>query len=270
MPNTRDLKPGERIFAIFKGEPGSGKGAAAESFPNVYVADLDNRIRSTLKMHPDKEVDYDQFKDLESFLKKIEDLTESCPYETIHIASLTKLANMAVEYSMKYRGAGKETNKKELQGMQRGKIKMTDVQDWGVEFRVLTQVVDALQNIKAHVILEAHLISTTTDNIMTGARTVKRRLMTGAKGVAAYLPTCFDEAYHFYVDVPIDGSMPRYKARTIDSNEDWAKTALWLPPEIDFTRENGNSPTFYQKLQYYIKNPYIPKEMIPVDLVEIP
>lgn len=256
MPNTRDLIPGERIFAIFKGEPGSGKGAAAESFPGPYVMDLDRRIRSTLKMHPGKEIDYDQFDSIEQVLNKIDALINRCDYETVHIASLTKLANMAVEYSMKHRGAGKETNaQKDIQGLSRGKIQLTDVTDWGVEFRVLTRIVDGLQLIRANIILEAHLMTVTSDNIITGKSVTKRRLMTGAKGVAAYLPTCFDEIYHFYTETGLGAvgsdNPPTYKVATQDVGEDYAKTALWLPPTIEWTNKD-----FYKILQGYIKTPY--------------
>ena len=56
----------------------------------------------------------------------------------------------------------------------------------------------------------------------------------GAKKTVAEVPAYFDEAYHFDVNTGADGN-PQYRVLTRNIGEDWAKTALPLPNEIDFT-----------------------------------
>lgn len=260
--NTRDIVLGDRIFALSKGDPGTGKTVASGSFPNPYFIDTDGRIRSLVKMFPGKSIEYDTFSDFWQVCLKIEELNRKCDYETIVVSSLTSLANLAIEYSLKFRGAvGSEeaSKKKDKGGLTRGNIPLTDVSDWGVEFRGLSRIVEGLKALPCHVILEAHVIAVERNNLQTGSSTVSRRLMTGAKGIAAYLPTMFDEAYHFYVESDaFSNKPPKFKVKTIHSGDDWAKTVLPLPPEIDWTNQN-----FYELLRKYIKEPYVaPKDEV--------
>ena len=81
--------------------------------------------------------------------------------------------------------------------------------------------------------------------------------MTGGKKIAAYLPTAFDEAYHFFVESDaFSGGTPKFKVATTHTGEDWAGTVLPLPPIIEWTNEN-----FFNLLQKYIKEPYVAPEV---------
>ena len=261
--NTKDIILGDRLFCIFKGEPKTGKTVASGSFPDPYFIDTDGRIRSLVRAFPGKSIEYDTFTDFWEVCKKIESLNNRCDYGTVVVSSLTSLANLCIEYSLKFRGAttGEEGPRKkkgdrESGGLTRGNIPLTDVSDWGVEFRGLSRIVEGLKSLPCHVILEAHVISVEKNNIIAGTSTVSRRLMTGAKGIAAYLPTMFDEAYHFHVESEAFSSTPpKFMARTSHSPDDWAGTVLGLPPVIEWTNQN-----FYEILQKYIKTPYVKEE----------
>jgi len=256
--NTKDIVLGDRLFCIFKGEPKTGKTVASGSFPEPYFIDCDGRIRSLVRAFPGKSIEYDTFTDFWEVCKKIEDLNKRCDYGTVVVSSLTSLANLCIEYSLKFRGAttGEDSKKKDKGGLTRGNIPLTDVSDWGVEFRGLSRIVEGLKALPCHVILEAHVISVERNNIIAGTTTVSRRLMTGAKGIAAYLPTMFDEAYHFHVESEAFSNVaPKFLARTSYSADDWAGTVLGLPPVIEWTNKN-----FYEILQKYIKTPYAANE----------
>ena len=252
--NTRDIVPGDRIFALFKGDPKTGKSCAAASFPRPYILDTDGRIRSVAKMFPSKDVEYDTFIDFWDVCIKLQALVQRCDYQTVVVSSLTSLANLAIEYSLKFRGVSDSDEQKRKSELKRGNLALTEVSDWGVEFRGLSKVLDCLKALPCHVILEAHVLEVTRENIMKGTTTISRSLMTGGKKIAAYLPTAFDEAYHFYVDSPMSpGERPRFKVATVHMGDDWAGTVLPLPPIIDWTHRN-----LYEVIQSYLRNPYVP------------
>lgn len=72
--NTTDVILDERLFCLFKGDPGSGKSIAAGSFPNPYFIDNDGRMKSVINFWRPrgKEFEYDRFDNFINTNKRLE------------------------------------------------------------------------------------------------------------------------------------------------------------------------------------------------------
>lgn len=243
----------DKYVAIFKGEPGTAKTPAAASFPGVYIFDFERRIKSVVNYwlrRNKKDIWYDTFNKLQfkEFDEKLDSLISYCPYDTIVFDTLTSGSDLILGHIRRLKGMTKDKGKK-VAG-----ISVNSIEDYNAEASALDDIVSATRTMSAkHVILIAHVIQTETkQNLGENAKSIiTRQLMSGGKKVAAKLPGYFDEAYHFQASMDYqDGqSKARYKAYTQTTGEDWAKTCLDLPYEMDFTDQN-----FYQILKPYMDN----------------
>lgn len=239
MASSEEIQLDSRIFALFKGDPGSGKSIAAASFPNPYIIDNDRRMKSVVNYWRPrgKEFEYDHFDDFNSTNKRLEELYEYCPFETIIYDGITTGGDIILKTMVNTRDAKAKRNI-------RGGIELLQIEDYGGEDRGLTILIDNLKAISfkhnVHCIVTAHIITTEQRDIVSKVTNVSRTLLTAGKKVAARLPVHFDEAYHFDVQSSIDMSNPdpHYTCITRNVGQDWAKTALPLPIRIDFT--NGS------------------------------
>lgn len=106
MPSATNITPEDRFMGLFIGRSGSGKSAAAFSFPHpIKVLDLDGRIRGGLTSWINREgMDYESYprkfnKNMpESIFQKLNSDLESiyvqaqvgqCPYKTLVLDSIT-------------------------------------------------------------------------------------------------------------------------------------------------------------------------------------
>lgn len=256
MPSDLEgMTIGGKQVALFKGDPGTGKTIAAASYSggkdDIYFFDLDQRIRPLVLhfAHPDlrgykKAIKFDTYSGETAWgdlCKKLDSLISYNPYAMICMDSLTALSRMLISLMLTARGdAGK-------QKLKAGGVALTQIEDYSGEANGINQVLDAMRVIsgrdattegKCHVILTAHVIQVSEKN-RAGAVSVSRFLVNaGAKKTVAEVPAYFDEAYHFDVQTGPDGN-PQYRIITRNIGEDWAKTALPLANEIDFTARPG-------------------------------
>lgn len=231
-----DVTPGKRIFGMLKGEPGTGKTLAAASFAKLgrtYIFDCEGRIAPIVtyysKIAPEviQNIEFDTYTSYFALKSKLEAFKVSCPYKTIIIDSLTSLADLILRQIFGAKGD---------KGKKVGGIKVTDLEDFGGESSGLMEVLDLSRVIKAHMLWTAHVLVVTEKVGM--ATHVSRSLLTGGKKIGAKLPAYFDEVYHFNVEADMDVAKgPTYTALTRHVGEDWSKTALDLPPRIDFTNK---------------------------------
>jgi hypothetical protein len=242
-----ETKMGKNISVLLIGYPGSGKSIAAASFPGpIYIFDLDKRINSLLQFfgeRSDIEYDYygpDEYAKLDQKIKEIK--SGNAPHRTYIMDSLTALARMAINYSIALRGGGK--------GNTKGVIQMTQIDDYNAESRVLSNAMDSFrgQNFKANFILTAHLVETNV-KVLNGEDTISQRLLTGGKSIAAEIPAYFDEAYYIVKENDLLNNKVSYKSMTVPMNGINAKTALPIPPVIDFTMKDKTSKGLYQIIQ---------------------
>ena len=245
-----DLKLGGRIFQLSTGYSGMGKTVGFGSYPKPSVLiDLDIRASPLRKMFPQftNEIEIESFgpHDFMRFWKFIQDIRAgNMPYKTVGLASLTSLARMTLNYSVGLRGSGSR-KKDEYKSL--GVIELLEIEDFGAEGRLIGTVLDIFRSCKVNFIMDAHLIETTERDLKTKREITYKSLLTGGKKIAAEIPGYFDEVYYFYSDQNIGGDS-QYKISTVPMNDIAAKTALPLPPTIDFTMKPGE-PGLYQKIQ---------------------
>ena len=105
MPSTLDETNNRGVFALFKGESGSGKSTAALSFPGVYVLDFDKKMPTIAQKHfKGKDIHYDTFTEINPMIRKLESFKDECPYETIVADSLTSLCDLSIRTIGKLKG----------------------------------------------------------------------------------------------------------------------------------------------------------------------
>ncbi len=246
--NLKDYKPGTKINLLSIGYSGSGKTIGSASFPNPLIFDLDQRIKP-LKQFFDNRDDIDiesygpfEFQRFWDRLKKLYD--GDVRNKTYVVSSLTSLAHMAINFGMENRSPGTGKSLKN--------IPITDIADYGAEASLLNRVIAILRTIDANLIVEAHLVETTSKKKTSskdfmGEDITIQRIVTAGKTIAAEIPNYFDETYYFYkvdkVEPPCD-----YKISTMPMNGvEVCKTALGLPGQIDFTMQPGGEG-LYQKI----------------------
>lgn len=246
--NTRDISDNDPIFALFKGDPKTGKSIAAHSFPDTFTYLFDvARMRSVKRYFPKRDFEFETFQDLISVNTHLDQMKISCPYKTVIFDGLTKFADLAIEKMIEHRSPA-ESSKTVRAG-----IKMTEIEDFGGEARAITQALNSLLTIhlvqKVHVIVIAHVIQVETKNIKNNSVSVSRQLLTAGKKIAAKLPVDFNECYHFYVNSSMDpnNDEPEFTAVTKSNSIDWASSAMGLPTKIEWTNKN-----FYEEIQKYI------------------
>jgi hypothetical protein len=242
MPSIEEGAKKEDFTFLFKGEPSSGKSIAAASFPNPYIFDTDGRIRSVANYYLPKgkrDITYDTFNysDYAKFDKKWEELIElgkmthkPFPYDTIIIDTLTSVADILLHHVREVKG--KDNKGKKIAG-----VSVNSVEDYNVENSALTELVLFLRSIKCkYKILIAHVVATSKTNINDDTTIITRRLLTAGKPIAAKLPGYFDEIYQF--ESTMKNGQQQFIARTVNAGEDYARSAMNLPKEINFTNKN--------------------------------
>lgn len=235
-----------RFFCLFKGDPGCGKSIAAASYPghrerkNIgpYFFDIDKRIKSVINYWRPRgrEFIYDHYQNFYQIQQKLEEFTVYCPFETLVFDGITMGGKLILRTMIDTRDSGSKR-------VIRGGIELNQIEDYGGEGKGLDKIIEMLQVISVrqsvNVIVTAHILETSSTDIKTKVTTVSRSLLTGGKKVAASLPVCFDEAYHFDVQPSFDpNEMPKHTIVTHNVGDDWAKTALPLPMRLDFTNQS--------------------------------
>lgn len=231
-----DIKPTEKMFATFKGEPGTGKTIAASSWPEPYIFDVDGRMKPLVTFWKNKDqinkIEYDTFRSFFRIKDKLKEFRVRCPYKTLVLDSLTSLADAVIRQMIMEKGdSGKKV----------GGQRVASIEDYGGEASGLLEILDTFIEIHlsqgVNVIWTAHVLQTEMKDVSNpGATSYSRSLLTGGKKIAAKLPAYFDEVWHFQVEPSINvADPPSYTVITRHAGSDYAKTSLPLPAKIDFT-----------------------------------
>lgn len=170
MPNAAQLKPEDRIFALFIGRSGSGKSAAAYSFPGkTRVFDLDGRIRGGLTPWIKREnIDYEYYppmdqnavferlnKDLE--VVWIQSRKMQFPYQNIVIDSATWTANDFLLDAIKLTHVASPG--RDARGKTLGTMNIAGPGDYQYQSTGMFQVIAFLKSLPAvNVIVTAHIV----------------------------------------------------------------------------------------------------------------
>jgi len=251
MPTMDKVEIGGPALTLIKGEPGVGKSLAASTYPRpLYFFDFENKMSAIKNYYtnilkkPDlmKGLTFDVYRDWDTAWTKLINFGVSCPHKSLVFDALTSSAWLAIMSIVRAKGEG---GKKIA-----GKIKVAGIEDYGGEAAALNNMIDqfiTLSQMGVHIILTAHVLRIVDKPVGGQAPTESRTLMTGGRKVAAGIPGYFNETYHLWVDA-LDPKTPKYIANTRHSGDDFARTSLPVPGEIDWTNRN-----FYEELQTHLK-----------------
>lgn len=263
MPSTKDYKKDNNrgLFGLFKGKPGKGKSVAALSFPNSYVFDFDRKMPAiSLKHYPEKEVSWDNFKNIFDLRDKMVEFQRHCPYETLIFDSVTSLSTLCLNSIGTSKG---EDVMKMLQNPIKTAKGELSVDVMGIDYyngeanffeRFLVETAGILyarnENPK-HVIFLAHILTVEQNNMLKpGVIQKSSSIVTAGKKAAISIEKAFDENYTFNIIAPTSfdpaGTSAKFICNTQSYDEDMSRTSYNFPAQIDFTNKN-----FYDILNSY-------------------
>jgi hypothetical protein len=260
MPSTSNYNHEDSgIFALFKGDSGAGKSTAALSFPRPYVMDHDRKMPNiALKHFPGKDVSWDTFDDIFQVSEKIEELFINCPYETVIADSVTNLIITTLNSVGQIKNEKTMDLLKKLQKTSGGKsqIELMGIDYYNAETRFIEQYwLDRLKSLWAkpgnpkNIIVVAHVItSESAPALGTGLITRTRGIVTAGRKVGAYIPTVFDDAYHFGYEQDMIGGVNKRVCLFSAVGEDFAKSSIKVPDKMEWTGRN-----FYDQLMKWRK-----------------
>src|SRR6267142_2549241 len=263
MPSIDAYKPDFRVFAMHAGDSGSGKSAAAASYPKPYnQIDCDLRFAGIsgacnagwlnkdgiefIQFHPRS-----GWEPLNSYLNSLEiqRISGTFPFASIELASLGSLTRMIYNYSIRMKGTGK--------GKEIGIIKIGDPGDIKTESEGTHQVFDFLRSFPCNLICSAHIVE--KYGKVPGASEYAPAGVIGHKlavrdNLGANVITYFNDVFLFTRQVE-NNVMKFY----VEFSSDLAKNSYGIPPgRFDIT----NKP-FYPFLQELIQKIKAGEELKP-------
>lgn len=244
MP-TLDQVDLQALFTMLKGEPGTRKSTCALSYPTPqYWVSTDKKMKALVKpmknwgINP-RDVHYDDYTDWDKPRAKIESLQVNCPFKTIIIDSITSMGdNMTGQVKKAKRQAkGDETKGKIIGG-----IPVSGLEEFNAESSAFQELIAMLKDIQSfhhvNIIMIAHVIGVRKDNDANKLTHHSRRIVTGAEQIAAKLASYMEETYHFNIKPAFEADKEGgYSLLTVHTGNDYARTSLPLPSEIDFNNE---------------------------------
>lgn len=235
---------------LLKGPFGNGKTLAAASMAMdgpVWLAYWDKKKPYELikffqyrdpKILKNLDIDIYSAQNAHQFLNKLNTLINDCPYYGIINDSVTMMTASAVNWSLGFRNpsGGKKDE------INPAAMKMIpDFDEYKVETSMVTQALDICRMLPCNVIWTAHPLNGIS---ISGAGksiqvTKTNPIVSYGTKVASIVPGQFTEIYHFALENSWDAA--RGKAgnkrvvHTKPIGDDFAKTALGLPDELDIT-----------------------------------
>ena len=245
---AEDTKPVSANSFLFKGTTGTGKTVAAwgKEFRPVYTFDMENRAEGAIDYYKRldghvKDCEYDVFPmgmSWNTLDQRMEELMRSCPYKTIHVATLTAYVHYILKHLIQTKGLEKaadgRTKGKSIGGIPVNTLEDYNAEDAGIIFELLS-FLQIMKSQGVNVILEAHItpyeVKDGTGNEMS-MKTVFQILTKGKKG-PAQIPGYFNEVYLFekgWEGVVIGGQANKYLCNPIGDRVNDCKTSWGIKP----------------------------------------
>jgi len=255
---------GDVFSVILKGEHGTGKSIAAISYAVLgptYVFDFEDRMRSVAtyyrRLKRDdilNNVEFDNYLSFNKVRKKLEAI-EMNPRGIKNVIwdSITSFTDRALSNTKDFK-----QEKQEDGGIRAGKtigeFRVNTLDDFSAESSAIQEFLVEhmliLKSMKINFIATGHVIKVTEKDDEIGTH-IARYLMSGGRKAGQKIPGYYDEMYHTNIEAPMSvGGDSKYTVRTRHSVTDSAKTAMDLPPKIDFTNK-----VFFEELRPYIPVP---------------
>jgi hypothetical protein len=240
MPTLDNVKI-DVLFSMFKGEPGTRKSTAALSYPTPqYWISTDQKMEAL--MLPAKrwgislrDINYDDFTDWDKPRAQLEKLQVNCPFKTIMVDSVTSIGD-AMTRQVKRIKAQDNTGKKI------GNIPVSGFEEFNAESSAFQEMIALLKDIhKFHgvnVNLIAHVLGARKDNDVNKLTHHSRIIVTGAEKISAKIAAYMTEVYHFNITPAFEADKEgSYGLFTVHTGNDFARTSLPLPQQIQFNNE---------------------------------
>ncbi len=243
-----NIVPDKNISMLLKGAFGFGKTIAACSAAiegPVFLAYFDKKqpieLLSFFKRHRPEllnNIEYELYgsHNANEYLNKLMSFTKDCRYVAVITDSVTNLTSAAVNWSMGFRDPkGGKSDPKNPKSPQL----IPDFDEYKVETSLVTQALDISRTLPCHIIWTCHpLPSLKMEGSGASMRVSKvNNIVTYGSKVGAIVPGNFSEIYHFTktADYSSGSSKIKYGVSTIGIGDDFAKTSLDLPAELDIT-----------------------------------
>jgi hypothetical protein len=235
---------------LFKAPWGFGKTIAAASFAlggPTYLAYWDKKAPRELitfyrklgekgkKVLDNLEFDVYGSSNANDYLNKVIDMRGNCRYTTFITDSVTTLTAGAVNWSLGFNDKGKRVEKKTDNPQQI----IPQFDEYKTETSFVSQALDICRTLPCHVIWTAHPLPGIKIEGSGNSMKVSKvnPIVTYGSKVAGIVPGEFSEIYQFTktADFSSGSQKIRYKVSTEAIGDDYAKSSLGLPIELDIT-----------------------------------
>lgn len=235
---------------LLKGPYGFGKTLAAASFAiggPTYLAYWDKKkpveLVTFFKQFGDKgkkildNLEYDVYSatNANAYLNKVFGFASDCRYFAFVTDSLTMMTAGVVNWSQGFNDKGK---KQELKA-DNPQLLIPGFDDYKSETSVISHALDVCRTLPCHVIWTAHPLPGIKIEGSGASMKVSKTnsLVTYGSKVAGIVPGQFAEIYHFTQSADYSGgsSKTKYTVETSAIGDEFAKSALGLPKELDIT-----------------------------------
>lgn len=235
---------------LFKSPWGFGKTIAAASFAvagPVYLAYWDKKkpveLITFFRKMGDKgkrvldNLDFDVYSsnNANEYLNKVIDFSSDCRYTAFITDSVTNLTAGAVNWSLGFNEKGKKVQSKNENPQQM----IPQFDEYKTETSLVSQALDICRTLPCHVIWTAHPLPGIKIEGSGNSMKVSKvnTIVTYGSKVAGIVPGQFTEIYHFSKETNFQTQPTsiRYKVSTEAIGDEFAKTALGLPAELDIT-----------------------------------
>lgn len=242
MP-TMEATPPDVLFTMLKGEPGTRKSTQALSYPTPqYWISTDQKMESLyLPMKrwgvKPSDINYDDYSDWSKPKAQLEKFQLNCPYKTIIVDSLTSIAD----------GMNRETRRFKKtegdKGKQIGAISVNGLEEYNAEAVAFQEMIAILKDIhkfhKVNIVLIAHVVGQRKHDDNNKLTHHSRVIITGGDKISGKIASYMTEVYHFNVNTGFDADSGegKYALFTQHTGNDYARTSLPLPREIEFNND---------------------------------
>lgn len=252
---------GQVLKVLNKGESGTGKTIASTSFATAdrqcYTFDVDQRMETAVAYHRKHKPEllkwnhYDTYYRWQDIIEKLDKWCGGnmrCPYGVIQLDSITTIAKMIFDEQVDNREARAEATKgsaNPVKSMRLGDIPVQQVEDYKAENAGISMILSMLRSkafqdtdlfVNAHVMV--HFQKKLNEE---GEGKPTRRIVTAGQSIAAEIPIYFNEIWHYYQDIGMNGRA-RYQVMfkpTIEVKtefNDFSRCAYdALPDSMDWT-----------------------------------
>ena len=211
MPSAENIQPDSRFLGLFIGRSGSGKSAAAYSFPHpIKVLDLDGRIRGGLVPWVERKgIDYDYFppKDKTTVFQRLNDsfaaldvmlrTSVGVPYKTLVLDSITwEVIDLLLDAIPLTHAPSNQGER----GRTLGTLQMAGPEDYKFQSTGTYQTIAYLKTLPIpNIIVTAHIVNkfAKDKNDKYGPNVIVGEQLSLTDKLAENVPSSFDNVFRF-------------------------------------------------------------------------